>query len=106
MTASLPTPTISIRPATANDGRTLVRPGRARQLPVPFGQVLIAEVDGQPKAALSLADGRVVADPFSRTAELVGLLRMHAGAVAERARPRPPLRRSAAACASPRSRRS
>jgi hypothetical protein len=84
MTASLPTPTISIRPAAADDGRTLVRLAALDSSPVPFGQVLIAEVDGQPKAALSLADGRVVADPFSRTAELVGLLRMHAGAVAER----------------------
>ncbi len=65
-------------------GRALVRLAALDSAAVPFGQVLIAEVDGQPKAALSLADGGVVADPFSRTAELVGLLRMHAGAVAER----------------------
>jgi hypothetical protein len=41
--------------------------------------VLLAAVDGRPVAAMSLADGRVVADPFSRSAEAVELLRVRAG---------------------------
>ena len=43
------------------------------------GPALVAEVDGQPRAALSLRDGAVVADPFAPTSELVGLLQMRAG---------------------------
>jgi hypothetical protein len=35
----------------------------------------VAEVDGAGWAAISLIDGRAVADPFCRTADLVALLR-------------------------------
>jgi hypothetical protein len=40
--------------------------------------VLIAEVDGEPRAALGLSDGRVIADPFHLTVPLVTLLRARA----------------------------
>jgi hypothetical protein len=50
--------------------------------PMPLGPVLLAEIDGEPRAAIALRDNRVVADPFHRTAELVGLLRMQAENVA------------------------
>jgi len=40
--------------------------------------VLLAAVDGRPVAALSLADGRGVADPFTRSAGALGLLRLRA----------------------------
>ncbi len=43
------------------------------------GHSLVAEVGGRPVAALDLTDGRVVADPFVRTAGAVALLRLHAG---------------------------
>jgi hypothetical protein len=46
--------------------------------PLPAPQ-LIAMCDGDPCAAISLATGEVVADPFRRTAEVVQLLRCHAG---------------------------
>jgi hypothetical protein len=39
---------------------------------------LVAEVRGKPAAALSLIDGRAVADPFQRTAALVSMLRLRA----------------------------
>ena len=42
------------------------------------GDVLLAFVDGEPLAALSLQDGRVAADPFARTADVVELLRLRA----------------------------
>jgi hypothetical protein len=42
------------------------------------GQVLVAVVDGRPWAALSLDDGRAVADPFKPSASSVALLRMRA----------------------------
>jgi hypothetical protein len=77
------TPTISIRAATPGDGRTLMRLAALDSSPIPFGPTLIAEVDGEAQAALSLRDGRAIGDPFARTAELIDLLRLHAEAIAE-----------------------
>ena len=37
-------------------------------------RLLVAAVNGEPRAALPLVRGRVIADPFHRTAELVSLL--------------------------------
>src|SRR4051794_17347155 len=45
------------------------------------GPALVGEIDGKPAAAISLDDGRVVADPFQQTARLVSLLRMRARAL-------------------------
>jgi hypothetical protein len=78
------TPTISIRAATHGDGPTLARLAALDSAPVPFGPVLLAEVDGQPRAALSVSDDRVIGDPFARTAELAELLRVHARSTAAR----------------------
>jgi len=44
----------------------------------PAAPVLLAESGGQVVAALSLADGHAVADPFRRTADLLDLLRVRA----------------------------
>lgn len=44
----------------------------------PVGDVLVAEVAGEPWAALALDGDRVIADPFRPTAELVTLLRTRA----------------------------
>ena len=78
-------PIISIRAATTGDGPALARLAALDSAPVPFGPVLLAEVDGRPLAALSVNDGRVIGDPFTRTTELVELLRVHARMTAERA---------------------
>ncbi len=75
-------PIISIRAATSNDGRALTRLAALDSADVPTAPVLMAEVDGEAQAALSLRDGRVVADPFERTAELVSLLRVRADTLA------------------------
>jgi hypothetical protein len=40
------------------------------------GEILMAFVEGEAVAALSLADGRVVANPFVWTADAVSLLRL------------------------------
>ena len=79
------TPTISIRAATHGDGPALARLAALDSAPVPFGPVLLAEVDGRPQAALSINEDRVIGDPFTRTAELVELLRVHARGIAARA---------------------
>jgi hypothetical protein len=54
------------------------------------GERLVGEVDGQIVAAVSLHDGRAVADPFESTADVVEILRLRtAGARSAAARPRP-----------------
>ena len=45
------------------------------------GDVLVAEVDGTAVAAMSMTDGRVVADPFRHTAGVVDVLRVRAAAL-------------------------
>ena len=53
------------------------------------GERVVGEVDGEVVAAVSLYDGRVVADPFEPTADVVEILRMHtAGARSDAARGR------------------
>jgi hypothetical protein len=42
------------------------------------GRVIVAELDGRVVAAISLHDGRVVADPFVPTADLVEMLHVQA----------------------------
>jgi hypothetical protein len=70
-----------IRHATDDDQRALERLAELdsqRPLSMP---ALIAETRGQPAAAISLADGRVIADPFEYTTVLQQLLRYRFGAL-------------------------
>jgi hypothetical protein len=69
---------ITIRPAYADDDGVLARLATLDSAPVPTGPLLLAEVDGELRAALATDDGVVVADPFFRTVELISLLRKHA----------------------------
>jgi hypothetical protein len=70
-----------IRFATAEDADTLRGLAeRDSQQPL-VGRVLIGQLDDTPAAALSLHDGRVIADPTRRTDYLVANLRSRAGAV-------------------------
>jgi|tagenome__1003787_1003787.scaffolds.fasta_scaffold20982870_2 hypothetical protein len=74
-------PTIAIRPALldeAADVRRLAYLDSQRPL---RGDVLLALQDGVAVAAVSLADGRVAADPFRRTADIVELLKLRAEAL-------------------------
>ena len=65
---------ITIRPADASTLAFLAALAGEPPLALP---ALIGDVDGVPAAALSLADGRVVADPFRPTSGLVRHLRLH-----------------------------
>lgn len=49
------------------------------------GDALLALVDAEPVAALSLTDGRVVANPFVPTAQAVSLLRLRARQISDAA---------------------
>jgi hypothetical protein len=64
--------TYPIRPATEIEESAL------REL---RGLVLIGEVDGRLVAAMSMADGRTITNPFQPNANLLAHLRMRAGAL-------------------------
>jgi hypothetical protein len=73
--------TYVIRMTTDEDARALRRLGELDSQPPLAGRALIGEIDGTPAAALSLGDGRVTADPFRRTEDLVAFLRVRAHAL-------------------------
>lgn len=73
-----PEPSVTIRRTRPEDAPalgSLAALDSARPLD---GDGLIAEVDGTPVAAVELATGRAVADPFTPSGEVVGLLRLRA----------------------------
>jgi hypothetical protein len=69
---------ITVRPAYADDATAIRRLAALDSSPVPASPMLLAEVDGELRAALSLADGCSIADPFHPSLGLVDLLRLHA----------------------------
>jgi hypothetical protein len=69
---------ISIRLADAADMPALQRVAERDSRLLPPGELLVAVVGGEVRAALSLRTGESVADPFHPTAALVDLLRMRA----------------------------
>lgn len=69
---------IMIRPDRAGDSRALARLAGLDSAAVPPAPLLLAEVGGELRAALSLANGAAIADPFHRTAWLVTLLNTRA----------------------------
>jgi hypothetical protein len=69
---------LTVRLATGADRPALERLAELDETTRPAEPVLLGEVRQRPVAALSLADGKVVADPFSPTHELVELLRLRA----------------------------
>ena len=86
--------TVELRLAEDADNRALLRLAGRDTRPLPRGPHVVAVREGRIDAALSLATGKAVADPFRRTAELVELLRCHARAMPARpADPTTPRRR-------------
>lgn len=69
---------ISIRFAGPADQEDLRRLALLDSAGKSEGDALVAEVDGRILAALPLARGRVIADPFEPSAELASLLQLRA----------------------------
>jgi len=67
--------TLVIRVATPFDDPVLRRLAALDSARPLSGSVLVAQSDGRIDAALSLEDGRAIADPFRPTAGLVDVLR-------------------------------
>jgi hypothetical protein len=72
---------VTLRIAGSADDAALRRVAQLDSRPLPPTPHLIAERDGRVDAALSLASGETVADPFRPTAELCDLLRRHATSI-------------------------
>ena len=68
---------LSIRPAEPSEDRILRDLSELDATPQLTRPALLAIVDDQPVAAVSLNDGRIAADPFTRTEDVVVLLREH-----------------------------
>jgi hypothetical protein len=73
-----PTATITIRTTSGDDASTIRRLAALDSAAVPPAPFLLAEVGGEPRAALSLASGRAIADPFHPTLQIVAMLRAYA----------------------------
>jgi hypothetical protein len=76
---------VVLRFAQPQDDADITRLAQLDDAPTPVSPIMLAAIDGEPVAALSLSDGRAVANPFVATQKAVTLLRLHAAqAAAER----------------------
>jgi hypothetical protein len=71
-------PTIELRFPHPNEARDVRRLAELDSSPALTGQVVIALIDGEAVAGMSLLDQQVVANPFVPTREAVALLRLRA----------------------------
>jgi hypothetical protein len=75
---------VEIRMAHPDDERALTRLAQLDSARVPPAPLLIGVQGGELRAAISLATGAAIADPFAPTARLVELLRAHAAPTQQR----------------------
>jgi hypothetical protein len=69
---------IELRLCRASDDPALERLAALAERPLPFGRLVVALANGQLVAALPLAGGHALTDPFARTAHLLRLLELRA----------------------------
>ena len=69
---------LTLRLATNADAPAVARLAELDDAGTPPAPVLLGVLMARPVAALSLTDGRVVADPFTPTTEVIELLRLRA----------------------------
>ena len=72
------TANISIRPAYPDDYSALWQLSALDDRALPRGPFLLAELDRDVVAAISIPTGATIADPFRRTAEATALLQLRA----------------------------
>jgi hypothetical protein len=80
------TASLTIRHANATDEADLTRLAALDSSRVPSGELLVAQLDGDLVAALSVDTGAFIADPFEHTAAILASMRAQ---VRESRSPRP-----------------
>jgi hypothetical protein len=78
-----PAEAIAIRRATPDDDVALLRLATLDSARPLHGDVLIADVEGEPHAAIEIATRATIADPFEPTTHLVDLLGVRAERLAD-----------------------
>ena len=71
-------PDVELRLCTVADDEQLERLAALAERPVPSGRLVLAAVGGEIVAAVPLAGGAAIRDPFVRTEHLVPLLQLRA----------------------------
>lgn len=79
---------IAIRRAVSDDHAVLERIAALDSATVLTGDILIAHVDDEPQAAIEIATGIAIADPFRPTKHLVELLSLRAALLRKESRSR------------------
>lgn len=77
--AAVETADVELRLCKAADDDALDRLAALSERPLPFGRLVVALVDGNLVAAMPVAGGHVLRDPFVPTSHLVPLLELRAG---------------------------
>ncbi len=70
---------VTVRLADREDARALRRLAELDSAIAPIGPVVVAQSEGEILAAVPVAGGPAIADPFRRTAALVEMLELRAG---------------------------
>jgi hypothetical protein len=86
----IPTAGVTIRRLGADDAADVAQLAQLDSTRAPSGALLGADLNGSLVAAISIATGEVIADPFRRTAEIADVLRLRATQIDGPPR-RPPL---------------
>ena len=76
--ARVESPDIELRLCKAADDPDIDRLAALSEVPVPYGRLVVALLDGKLVAAKPLNGDPVIRDPFVKTAHLVHLLEVHA----------------------------
>lgn len=76
--AAVETADVELRLCKAADDDALDRLAALSERPLPFGRLVVALVDGNVVAAMPVAGGHVLRDPFVPTSHLVPLLELRA----------------------------
>jgi hypothetical protein len=82
-TPAVDTNDVELRLCRVSDDRDLDRLAELDGRPVPYGRMVVAAVGGRVVAALPLAGGQALRDPFARTAHLLPLLELRAAQLRE-----------------------
>jgi len=93
---TLPAAAVTLRYVDTDSAGEVARLAALDSTRLPRGPWLVADVEGRALAALGLRDRELVADPYSRTAELRSLLELRADQLRTRERRRGRVRLPAA----------